>query len=184
MEAPIEGTGGRFTSLSSILGHLDVEGPFTVMDVGPGLPGTVRFFNQFSCRLYFLDLFDKPPDAGRAPLKEIPAGERFDVCLLWDYLNFLDREHFTPFVRALRSFLHDGTLIHLFLAYSSSLPLRRMRYGVDERGSISLEPDDGALVPHPRSRSDVMSAGPRFAARRATLLEENGLEMLLANDRR
>ena len=184
MEAPIEQTRGRFTSLSSILGHLDFEGPFTVMDVGPGMSGTVSFFNQFSCRLYFLDLFDKPPDAGHVPLKNIPAGERFDVCLLWDYLNFLDKEHFTLFVRALRSFIHDETLIHLFVAYSSSLPLRRLRYGVDESGSISLKSDDRALVPHPRSRSEVMSAGPQLTAKRATLLQENALEMLLVNDRR
>ena len=178
----IEQTHGRLPAFALILRRCDVEGPFTVMDVGPGVSGTVSFFNQFRCRLYFLDLFDQLPDAAvYAPFSDIRAGVRFDVCLLWDYLNFLDEEQLTLFVLALRPFIHDGTVIHLIIAYSKSSPLQRLLYEVDESGSLILKSDDSVRVPYPRTEAEVVSQWPQFTIERPTLRQDNRVELLLVN---
>ena len=107
MEEMIEQTSRRLPALVLISQHLDGEGLFTVLDVGPGVSGTVSFFSQFRCRLYFLDLFDQLSEAVYDPFNDIPADVRFDGCLLWDYVHFLDEQQLTLFVQALRPFIHQ-----------------------------------------------------------------------------
>ncbi len=148
------------------------------MDVGQGESGSVKFFNQFPCCLYFLNLYDKPSQAVYAPFTDLPAGIRFDVCLLWDYLNFLDEEQLTLFIHSLRSFIHAKTLIHAVIAYSTYPPLQRLRYNVDEGGSIILKSNDSVRVPYPHTLAEVVHLWPQFILERATILHDNRLELV------
>ena len=182
MEEMIEQTSRRLPALVLISQHLDGEGPFTVLDVGPGVSGTVSFFSQFRCRLYFLDLFDQLSEAVSDPFNDIPADVRFDVCLLWDYVHFLDEQQLTLFVQALRPFIHNGTVFHLIIAYSKFSPLQKLRYKVDKNGSLILKSDDSVRAPCPRTSREIESRWTQFTVARSTLLGDNRVELLLLND--
>ncbi len=161
-----------------MLDRLDLEGRITVMDVGKGVSGSVGFFNTFPCRLYFLDLFDRLSQDPYAPLNEIKAGVPFDTCLLWDYWNFLDDEQLTLFLQALHPFIHEETLIHLIAAHSRLVPVQKVRYSVDESGSIIWTSDDSVPVPYPRTRAELVFRWPQFIIERGTLLGDNRMELV------
>ncbi|MGA9575713.1 MAG: hypothetical protein WBS20_17360, partial [Lysobacterales bacterium] len=75
----------------------------SVLEIGPALPETIEFFSQFKCRLHFAAMYTDPilhmqsGDYTEAELAEhitaslgFRKGTRFDICLFWDFLNYLD----------------------------------------------------------------------------------------------
>ena len=69
------------------------ERKFTVLDLGSPTPQSVRFFNQFSCRVYFAGLLDEDGEEGLGTGLDFPDDVRFDVCLFWDVLNYLNGDN-------------------------------------------------------------------------------------------
>ena len=161
------------------LERLGSKEPFIVLDAGVGVAESVRFFNQFRSRVYCLDLVGEPQDTVGAALEHIPVDERFDVCFLWESLNFLDEARLRLLGEALQPFIHEETCVHLFAAYSASASLQGQRYGVMGRNLLAIKSDVPTQTPHPHSQAEIALAWPQFTVERAMLLAENRQELLL-----
>ena len=92
----------------------------SVLEIGPALPETIEFFSQFKCRLHFAAMYTDPilqmqsGEYTEAELAEqisqslgFSKDTRFDLCLFWDFLNYLDDKALRAFNTAIRPFLGD-----------------------------------------------------------------------------
>jgi hypothetical protein len=185
---------------------VDDEDRITVLDAGSGVAETLTFFSRYRCRLHFAALFDAPAlhaeslpalgpeddpqdyfDEVFAGLLNYPEGTRFDLLLLWDFLNFLPVPALRAFGQALRPFLHRGTRAHGFGAFKANAPGTSrdapeiaLRYGVLDQDRLVVRPrTDGVLTGYPHSRTVLADALGCFEVVRGTLLREGGMELLL-----
>jgi hypothetical protein len=188
--------------LPMVLERIDEARPLTVLDVGGGNAETIEFFSRYRCRLHFADLFDTA-ELGGVPEDEDPvayftgvfralldfqADTRFDVCLLWDFLNYLPVPALTGFSRALRPFLRADTVGHGFGAFKATAPgsswtapEQGFAYGVVDQETLVVRPRPGAsrAPTHPHSRKVVAEALECFEIARGTLLQDGAMELLL-----
>lgn len=153
-----------------------------ILDAGPLEPMTIDFLRRFRCRLYVADLLGPfSAGSGANPMREFLGAVdqvRFDICLLWDYVNYPDREAFADFVAALSGHVHAHTRLYAIGAYSAQLPLRACRYAIADRDTLAMRPSDD-LLPKPRTRNDIVQAMRRYTIQRAALRRDNRLELLL-----
>ena len=156
------------------------ERKFTVLDLGSPTPQSVRFFNQFRCRVYFAGLLDADGEEGEADGLDLPADVGFDVCLFWDVLNYLDRENLERVAGVVTDRLNDDCRGHAFLAFSQAVPYKGLRFGIDSVDKLVVEPNPG-VVPHVHTWKDLETMLWPFTNASATLLRENRQELLLVN---
>lgn len=177
----------------SLFKKLDTSGRLHVLDIGPAHSETIRFFSGLRCRLHFAGMYSEPitregpgdlDHAGlRAAFTEalaVPAGTTFDLCLLWDYPNYLDDEPLKAFSEALAPYLHGKTLGHAFAVRSSGTRLSNQWYGIDEAHLFTLRPPRDAqpsLYPHPQAI--LINLLTCFGIERGMLLPDGRLEVSL-----
>ena len=164
-----------------------------VLDVGPGRPETVRFFNQVRCRLYFADMFaeqiqlaentaaDAPENLSFPTLEAYPDGEQFDLCLLWDFLNYLDIPNLQAFNLALQPFIHSGTRAHAFTSQRSHLPTHELSYGIENQDHLSEGPRvhlEHELRSH--SLAGIKDNFPCLNVSRSRLLTDGRIEIFMS----
>ena len=163
-----------------------------ILDVGPALPETVKFFGQFRCRLYFADLFEEqllrtdillneePDENTYATFRTYPRDEQFDICLFGDFLNFLDQKALQAFNLAIQPFIHRGTRAHAFGMQNKAKSLSNITYGIQDYDVLSerLRPDL-ALENYSHSLDDLKKLLPCFNIARSRLLIDGRLEILL-----
>lgn len=161
---------------------LDTGTTLNILDVGPAEPRSIDFFSRFRCRLYVANLFN--PASPAHGLESVPAffdtvdGARFDVCFLWDYINYPDDDAFAEFISVLNGHVHEKTRLYAIGAYSAELPLKAYRYAIADVDKVAIRPA-GGVVPRPRSRNNVAKAMRRCVVHRAALRRDNRLELLL-----
>ncbi len=135
----------------SVFGKLNTERKIHVLDIGPAQPETLNFFSPFSCRLHFAGMYDEDlvlkgrDEQSREELTSaftdslaIPEGTQFDLCLLWDFPNYLDDESLIAFSQALQPYLHKRTLGHGFAVRTSETRLDNRWYGLDQPHMFTL----------------------------------------------
>lgn len=185
--------------LGQVFEGLDEETPLTVLDVGGGVAETVGFLSRYRCRLHFAGLYDLdglevPADedpeshyrARLASLLEFPAGTRFDVCLLWDFLNYLPVAALRAFAAELQPFLHQRTVGHGFGAFKATAPgasrqtsLAAIRYGIAAADRLVARPrQDGLIHVYAHSRKVLDESFSCFEITRGTLLQGGAMELL------
>ena len=136
--------------LGSLFQLVDINHRLTVLEIGTALPETVDFFAQYKCRLHFVDLFDEPFVREQADLSEaelrhgfeeqlrVPPGTKLDLCLLWDFLSYLDDPALRAFNSALRPWVHGGTRAHGFGVHHLALKLEHQQYGIIDRETLII----------------------------------------------
>lgn len=174
--------------------------PLTVLDVGPGVSETVHFLSRFRCRVHFASLFDVPSlEAGAgedddeeerladalAEALDFAQGCRFDICLLWDYLNYLPAAGLRAFSGALRPHIHEGTRAHGFGAFSATATSMKEgpavlshRYAVHDADRIVARPLTAHRRGYRHSPAALMDALTCFAIERGTLLRGGNMEFV------
>ncbi len=188
--------------LPLVFERIDGSQPVNVLDVGSGAAETVSFFSEYRCRLHFADLFEAP---GLSLLPEedaddyfdavfdahcsFPEGTLFDICLLWDFLNYLPVPALRAFSRALRPYLHRDTVGHGFGAFKAkatspaaswAAPNLGMTYAIHDRETLLVRPRlGGAVGEYPHARTVLADAFDCFEIVRGTLLKEGAMELLL-----
>lgn len=178
---------------ASVFEGFDSEHRITVLDVGLGLPESLDFFSAYRCRLHFLDLFDEPVvcdpqhEVGELELQQrfsdllqFPVGTRIDVCLFWDFLNYLDKHALRAFSAALKPWLHSGTRAHGMGVLNDQAALPNCEYSILAPNQFRIRPRQavqGTCYPHPQAQLVQYLEG--FEVRRALLLSEGRLELLL-----
>lgn len=169
---------------------LEADRPVSVLDVGSASPASVRFFSRFHCRLHFADLFGetgfdsrrrrerrRPQETLFERIFDFPRNTVFDICLFWDFLNYLSRPLLRDFASTLRPHVHDDTRGHAFAAFSNALPFSGLAYSIDEPDRLAVRPaPQPASEPH--TRKILGETLWPFAVKRAALLEANRQELL------
>jgi hypothetical protein len=178
---------------SGLFRMVDVNHRLTVLEIGPALTETVDFFSQFKCRLHFADLFHEPfvrEQQARLSEKELrhafeeqfrfPEGTKIDICLMWDFLCYLDDPALRAFNSALRPWLHPGTRAHGFGVHHLAIRLENIQYGVKDKETLNIRKRRSAQLPyHPHSQIEMHEMLNCFDFERGLLLPEGKLEMLL-----
>ena len=165
----------------------------TVLEIGSALPETVDYFSRYKCRLHFLDLFSgtqlqelqemtnaKQIQDRMAKMLTLPAGTRLDVCLLWDFLCYLDDRALRAFSLAIRPYLHRDSRAHGFGVHHRAIRLANRRYGVIDDATLSVRPNQGPqaeTIPHTQVEThDLLSC---FDFQQGLRLPDGKLEILL-----
>ena len=161
---------------------LDAGSTLNIFDAGPVEPQSIDFFRRYRCRIHVANLLNPAfPAHGVESAPEFfkTVGRvRFDVCFLWDYLNYPDNEALAEFISILADHVHEKTRLYVIGAYSAKVPLRAYRYAISDIDKVAIRPA-GGNVPQPRSQSDILKAMRRYAVQRAALRRDNRLELLL-----
>ena len=164
-----------------------------VLEIGTALPETVDFFADYRCRLHFVDLFSESflregrdaldGEALRGAFEEclgLPEDSRIDVCLLWDFLTFLDDRALRAFNDVLTPWLHPGTKAHGFGVHHLAIRLENVQYGIVDTETLSVRPRaTEPMAYHPHSQIEMADLFNNFAFDRGLLLPNGKLEMLL-----
>jgi len=179
--------------LPSLFKTVDINRRLTVLEIGSALGETVDFFSQFNCRLHFVDLFnesfvrEQQISMSEKELRQafeeqfrFPAGTRIDICLLWDFLSYLDDKALRAFNSALRPWLHPRTRTHGFGAHHLAVRLDNIQYGVINPETLSIRKRQSTQLPiHPHSQIEMHEMLNCFDFERGLLWPEGKLEMLL-----
>ena len=186
----------RISLLSGLLADFDEDDRLTVFDVGPALPETVDFFSQFRCRLHFADLYgdifsDDVLEQESAELSvdelrnyftsqfDFPVETKFDICLFWDVLNYLDDQAILGFSQALNPFLSNNTRIHGFGTLKASTNLPNQQFSIKQLNCLKLRPREGMQAPrYPHPQMELNNCLYGINVGKATLLSNGLLEML------
>jgi len=177
----------------SLFRMLDVNHRLTVLEIGPALPETVDFFSRYKCRLHFVDLFHEPfvrEQQSNLSEKELrhafeeqfrfPAGTKFDLCLFWDFLSYLDDNALRAFNSAIRPFVHPGSKAHGYGVHHLAIKLENIQYGVIGNDRLSIRQRRSRQMPvHPHSQIEMHEMLNCFDFERGLLLPDGKLEMLL-----
>lgn len=169
---------------------LDSVGGLTVFDAGPAVPETVDFFAQFKCRLIFADLLSDLPtdereddgveDVDFGKLLTYPIETRFDICLFWDFLNYLDLKMLRAFNLALTPYIHDDTRAHCFGRFSTKSLVTSQQFGIRSIDELVVRDQPANLQPcYPHGYADLRDTLGCFRFSRSKLLQEGRLEILM-----
>lgn len=166
-----------------------------VLDIGPAHNETIHFFSVRRCRLHFAGMYDEPltlegaGDRDRAELTAafrealaVPPGTVFDLCLLWDYPNYLDDEALQAFSDALAPSLHARSVGHGFAVRTSGTRISNQWYGIDQSHLFTLRPPrvrQPAFYPH--SQAILINLLTCFSIDRGMLLPDGRLEVAMAS---
>lgn len=178
----------------ALFSKLNRDQRLNIFEVGPALPETLEFFRPFRCRILFADLFRSPlvqeGSAGRdeAELRQafhdhmaVPKGMRFDLCLLWDFPNYLDDRALRVFSQALEPYLHPRSLAHGFAVRTPETRLDRRWYGIDQPHLFTLRPPRYPQPRlHPHSQAILINLLTCFDIDRGMLLPDGRLEVVMS----
>jgi hypothetical protein len=165
----------------------------SVLEIGPALPETVAFFSQFRCRLHFAAMYTDP-------VLQLQTGEhtedelaehisqsfgfrketRFDLCLFWDFLNYLDDKALRAFNTALRPYLHQSTRAHAFTVRTLNTRFPNQQYGIEQAHMFSIRPRSGKQAhTSPHTQAILVNLLSSFDIDQGMLLPDGRLEILM-----
>jgi len=178
--------------LPSLFHKIEDDARISVLHVGTALPETIDFFSDFRCKLYFVDLFDELPITANEDNKptleqyftqslNFDPNIQFDVCLFWDFFNFLGNEAVSAFMAVLKPHLHANTLGHAFAVHKRKSEQSKQLYGIVDANRIRVRTRSTLLpayAPQPQARLENMLTCLNFD--RSVLLPDGRLELLLS----
>jgi len=176
-----------------LIKRIDPGRRLTVFEIGSALPETVEYFSQFRCRLHFASMFAdpllerQPGDLGDEELVAalsdalgIPASTRFDLCLFWDFPNYLEDRVLRAFDKALRPFVRRGARGHAFALRTLDTGLLNQRYGVDQSHMLRIRPRHGPPMRcYPKTQATLVNLMPGFDVNQGMLLPDGRLEVIM-----
>ena len=149
--------------LNALLGGLRSDRSYSILDLGPALEANVRFWSQFSCRLYIQDFHRlyREGKAAAAPQAEsaeanfsrlIPFGEEtvFDIILAWDIFNYFDLRELKALVQRLSRSSRPGTRFFALISSLPSISASPMIFRIINREKIFCETPTQDTRPCPR----------------------------------
>lgn len=177
--------------LANLFPHPDDCERLTVLHVGSAIQPTLDFFSQYRCQLHIRDLFGELPlpaledeessaEDVLAQAMQIPPGTRFDVCLFWDWFNYLDARSLQAFLSLLAPHLHPGTRGHAFGVHNLRSRRAHNLYGVSNPHTIATRSRHRPLPGYaPQSQRQLKEQLFCFDVERSVLLPDSRLEILL-----
>ncbi|MDG2502134.1 MAG: hypothetical protein P8M77_07055 [Porticoccaceae bacterium] len=177
--------------------RLRLDERLVVLDMGPATASTVQFFNQFKCRLYFVDLYsadfvlNPKEDASHEELVaqfqraiNLPAGTKIDICLFWDFFTYLDGPAFKAFIETIEPYIVSGTRAHSLGILNARNGLPYCEYGIhgmDRLRQTALVGDQPPIYPH--SQRDLNILLGYFEVDKSRLMPDGRVEYFLRENR-
>ncbi|MGD9021777.1 MAG: hypothetical protein PVF46_08255 [Lysobacterales bacterium] len=166
----------------------------SILEIGPALPETIEFFSGFRCRLHCAAMYTDPilqmqsGDASEADMVghlqksfSFAKGTCFDLCLFWDFLNYLNDRALQAFDKALGPYLYKGTRAHAFTLRTLDTSFANQQYGIREEHMFSIRPRSGAQPKtFPHTQAILVNLLTGFDIDQGMLLPDGRLEVLLS----
>ena len=167
----------------------------SVLEIGPALPETIEFFSHFKCRLHFAAMYSDPmlqTQSAEYSEKELAdqftrsfgfsKGTRFDLCLFWDFLNYVDDKMLRAFNTAIQPYCHTTTRAHAFTVRTLDTSCPNQKYGIDQAHMFSIRPGLVHLKPrYPKTQATLVNLLPCFDIDQGMLLPDGRLEVLMSS---
>lgn len=182
----------RSPGLKALLDSLNVDSSYQILDLGPALGPNVEFFSRFSCRLEIADFFGSlvSDTSLRERIQEFPEAvvgellpqdaDRFDVVLVWDLFNYLERDILRFLVTHLARICRPGAQMLAFISTSSEIPDQPYAFKIVDREHLSYEVRSDKTRPGPKvSPAEAERLFQGFKIDRAVLLRNKVREYLL-----
>ncbi len=166
----------------------------SVLEIGPALPETIDFFSQYKCRLHFASMYSDPilqlqaDDYSEAELVDhlkkslgFSKNTRFDLCLFWDFLNYLDDKALRAFNTVLKPHIHKTTRAHAFTVRTLDTSFSNQQYGIEQAHMFSIRPRSGPQAPtFPHTQAILVNLLSSFDIDQGMLLPDGRLEVLMS----
>jgi hypothetical protein len=177
----------------SLIKRVNPDLRLSVLEIGPALPETIEFFSQYKCRLHFAAMYTDPvlqKQSGEYTEDELaeqisqsldfPKGTRFDLCLFWDFLNYLDDKALRAFNTAIRPFLHKSTRAHAFTVRTLNTSFSNQQYGIEQAHMFSIRPRMGKQArTTPHTQAILVNLLSSFDIDQGMLLPDGRVEVLM-----
>jgi len=177
----------------TLLKRIKSDTRLSVLEIGPALPETIQFFSKYRCRLHFAAMYTDPilqmqsGEYTEAELAEhlvqsfdFPKGTRFDMCLFWDFLNYLDDKALRAFNTAIRPYLHKATRAHAFTVRTLNTTFSNQQYGIEQDHMFSIRPRAGKQArTTPHTQAILVNLLSSFDIDQGMLLPDGRLEVLM-----
>jgi len=181
----------------NLVKRIDLGRRLSVLEVGTALPETIEFFSQFKCRLQFAGMYTDPVlqmQSGEYSENELaehftrtfgfPKGTRFDLCLFWDFLNYLDDKALRAFNTAIKPFCHKTTRAHAFTVRTLDTSFPHQQYGIEQMHMLSIRPGlTKQSQCFPKTQATLVNLLPCFDIDQGMLLPDGRLEVLMSSSR-
>lgn len=193
---PVEPTMSRTQQtllFPTLMKRMKQDRRLSVLEIGPALPETIQFFSQYRCRLHFAAMYTDPvlqmqlSDCTEAELAEhivksfgFAKETRFDLCLFWDFLNYLDDKALRAFNTALRPYLQPSTRAHAFTVRTLNTKFSNQQYGIEQAHLFSIRPRAGKQArTTPHTQAILVNLLSNFDIDQGMLLPDGRLEVLM-----
>jgi len=178
----------------SLFKRIDLDRRLSVLEIGSALPETIEFFSQYKCRLQFAGMYADPVlqmQKGEFTEAELvdhikksfafPKKTRFDVCLFWDFLNYLDDKALRAFNTAIKPHLHKSTRAHAFTVRTLDTSFSNQQYGIDKAHMFSIRPRTSTqATTYPHTQAILVNLLSSFDIDQGMLLPDGRLEVLMS----
>lgn len=168
------------------------ERKFHILDLGPASGANLEFFSQFSCRLYFEDLYATlssfdyfSPEDGFSYaavfdyLLPFAGKTRFDVIFSWDLFNYLEKEELRHLMRHLSRFCNRGTILFSLISTLKTIPEKPNRYQILDPQRLLYVVNSSVMLDCPRyQQSELDHLLPNFRVGNSFILRNGFKEYL------
>jgi len=183
--------------------RVQVDKQLVVLDIGLAMPATVELFSSFKCKLIFADLYsaemlsqdtleehseDSSQEQVHQQLVEqftvalnLDADTKIDICLFWDFFNYLDGTLFKAFIEALHPYINDYTCGYGLGVLNARCELPNYQYGISKLNKLNqyLRSEEQKPV-YPHSQRDLNNLLGYFDVDKSRLMPDGRVEYFIA----
>ena len=177
----------------SLIKRIDPDRRLSVLEIGPALPETIQFFSQYKCRLHFAAMYTDPVlqmQSGEFTEAELSdhinksfdfhKDTRFDLCLFWDFLNYLDDKTVRALNTVIQPHIHKTTRAHAFTVRTLDTTFSNQQYGIEQAHMFSIRPRPGRQPQTSvHTQAVLVNLLPSFDIDQGMLLPDGRLEILM-----
>ncbi len=166
-----------------------------VLHLGNPLPETVNTFTNYRCKIHVADIFSKisslPSSSDKVNLSsvffedalEVTSSSHFNLCLFWDFLNFLDESLIQSFATFLEPYLEKDCRAHAFAVHNvKSIPSQYV-YGISDLKNITARSRQQHIeAPIPPTLKNLQENLHCFKFDKSIMLTDNRIEISMFKD--
>jgi hypothetical protein len=178
---------------AAMFDSLQPDKRLVVLDVGMAMAASVDYFSQFKSKLLFVDLYSEAfvaeinDEVSHQQLVEqfrqalaIDDGCIIDVCLFWDFFNYLDGTLIKAFIEALQPYVGAHTRGFGLGALNSRCKLPNSCYGLMSEDKLTQCPRSDEQRPvYLHSQRDLNSHLDYFEINKSRLMSDGRVEYLI-----